>query len=104
MEKRAVKRIPKCICIKFFSGTSLHSGIIINLSEKGICINTKMPFPLKSKLEIHLPLKKEILKVHGMIKNIRKAGKIYNGIGVELLNPTENYLKLIRNLKTSYYS
>ena len=104
MEKRAVQRIPKCICIKFFSGTSLHSGIIMNLSEKGIFINTKMSFPLKSKLEILLPLKEDILKVHGMIKNIRKTGKIYNGIGVELLTPNKNYLKLISNLKTSYYS
>ena len=104
MEKRAVKRIPKCICIKFYSGTSLHSGIIMNLSEKGLLINTKMTLPLQSKLEILIPLKEEILKVQAMIKNIRKAGKIYNGIGVELLNPTKNYFKLINNLKTSYYS
>jgi hypothetical protein len=76
----------------------------MNLSEKGILINTKMTFPLKSKLEILIPLKEEILKVQGMITNFRKAGKIYNGIGVELLNPTKIYLKLISNLKASYYS
>ena len=76
----------------------------MNLSEKGIFINTKKTFPLKSKLEILIPLKEETLKVHGMIKNIRKVGKIYNGIGVELLNPTKNYLKLISDLKPSCYS
>ncbi len=104
MKKRAFERIPKSIFVKFFSGNSEYPGIIMNLSEKGMFISTKVTFPLKPKLEILIPLKEEILQLHGKIKSIGKAGKIYNGIGVELLNPTQNYLKFVSNLKTSYYS
>ncbi len=97
--KRAFERIPTCICVKFFSGKSEHTGIILNLSEKGMFIGTKVTFPLKPKLEILIPLKEEILKVQGKIKSFGKAGKIYNGIGVELLNPTQNYLKFVEGRK-----
>ena len=102
MKKRAFERIQKSIFVKFFSGKSEYSGIIMNLSEKGMFISTKVTFPLKPKLEVLIPLKEEILKVHGKIKSFGKAGKIYNGIGVELVNPTQNYLNFISNLRTFY--
>ena len=101
MEKRAFERIPACIFVKFFSGKSEYTGIIMNLSEKGMFISTKVTFPLKPKLEILIPLKEEILKVQGKIKSFAKAGKIYNGIGIELLNPAQNYLKFVEGRKFS---
>ncbi|MHA1942356.1 MAG: PilZ domain-containing protein [Candidatus Hodarchaeales archaeon] len=101
-DKRTCERIRKSICVKFVNGKSAYPGIIMNLSEKGMFIGTKETFPSKPKIEILIPLKKEVLKVHGKIKSFGSAGKIYNGIGVELLNPKKNYLKFISNLKTVY--
>ncbi|MBI4698593.1 MAG: PilZ domain-containing protein [Nitrospirae bacterium] len=101
-DKRAVDRIQKNMFIKFFSGNSTHSGIILNLSEKGMFISTKVALPMEPRVEILIPLKEEILKVNGTIKNIVKAGKIYNGIGVELSNPANSYLQFINHLRTYY--
>jgi hypothetical protein len=101
-KKRAFERIQKNICVKLLSGKSQYTGIIMNLSERGMFIFTKETAPLKPKLEILIPLKKEILKVQGTIKSLGKAGKIYNGVGVELLHPAKNYLKFISNLRTLY--
>ena len=103
-KKRAFERIQKSIFVKCLSGKSEYSGIIMNLSERGMFISTKVAFPLKPKLEILIPLKEEILKVRGKIRSFGKAGKIYNGIGVELFHPTQNYLKFIGNLRTFYPS
>ncbi len=101
-KKRAFERIEKSMFVKFLSGTSKYAGIIMNLSEKGMFISTKVTFPLEPELEILIPLKEEILRVHGEVKSVGKAGKIYNGIGVQLLNPTQNYLKFVSNLRTLY--
>lgn len=102
MKKRAFDRIQKSIFVKFLDEKSEYPGIIMNLSEKGMFINTKETFPLKPKIEILIPLKEEILQVRGKIRSFVKAGKIYNGIGVELLNPAQNYLEFISNLRTFY--
>ncbi len=102
IKKRAFERIEKSIFVKFFSGKSEHTGIIMNLSERGMFISTKRTFPLKEEVDILIPLKKEILEVHGKIKSFGKAGKLYNGIGIELFNPGQNYLNLISSLRTFY--
>lgn len=100
--KRAFGRIQKSIFVKFLSGTSTYPGIIMNFSEKGMFIGTKAIFPLKPELEILIPLKEELLKVHGKIKSFERAGKIYNGIGIELLNPAQNYLTFVNKVRTFY--
>jgi hypothetical protein len=43
----------------------------------------------------------EILKVPAKIISFRKADKIYNGIGIVLLNPSQNYLKFVDSLRTA---
>lgn len=101
MDKRAFERIQKSIFVKFLNGKSEYTGIIMNLSEKGMFISSKVTFPLKPKLEILIPLKEEILKVHGRIKSVGKAGKVYNGVGVELLSPAQNYLDFINSLRSA---
>jgi Tfp pilus assembly protein PilZ len=102
IKKRAFERITKSVYVKLLTGKSEYAGIIMNLSEKGMFISTKGTFLVKPKLKILIPLKEENLKVQGKIQSVGKAGKVYNGIGVELLNPPQNYLNFISNLRTFY--
>jgi hypothetical protein len=102
IKKRAFERITKSIFVKLLRGKSEYPGIIINLSEKGMYISTKGTFLVKPKLKIVIPLKEENLNLQGKIQSVVKSGKVYNGIGVELLNPPQNYLNFIRNLRTFY--
>jgi hypothetical protein len=101
MKKRSFERIPNKIKVKFFSGTTQFDGTATNLSEKGMFISTKVSFPLKPKLQIIIPLKKEMLKVPAEIRSFGVSGDKYTGIGVQLLNPSQNYLVFIDSLRSA---
>ncbi len=64
-------------------------------------ISKEVNFPLKTQLEILIPVKEEILKVFAEVRNFTKSGHVYNGIGVELINPPQNYIEFINSLKTA---
>ncbi len=101
MEKRDFKRISLNIQVKFFSGKTEYAGTMMNFSEKGMYISKEVNFPLKTQLEILIPVKEEILKVFAEVRNFTKSGHVYNGIGVELVNPPQNYIEFINSLKTA---
>ncbi len=99
MQRRTFERIPADIKVRFLSGTSEYFGTITNLSENGMFINAKVSFPLKPQLEIIFPLKEKILMVPAKIRCFGKSDDMYNGIGIELLNPPQNYLEFINSLR-----
>ena len=101
MEKRVFERISMNIKARFFSGEFEYAGTITNLSEKGMFISTEVSFPLKPQLEILIPLKEELLNVPVKIRNFGKSGDTYNGIGVELINPPQNYIEFVDNLRSA---
>ncbi|MEF9427569.1 MAG: PilZ domain-containing protein [Candidatus Mariimomonas ferrooxydans] len=98
MEKRISRRIPVKRLLRFPCCNTYHSGTVTNLSENGMFIHTMMCFPVQSKLELSIPLENEILKVPVKVNRIVKAGNVYDGMGVELMNLTKKYLKFIIKL------
>jgi hypothetical protein len=82
MEKRRDKRIPAHIEAKFFFGNTLCSGIVTNVSECGMCIDTKMFLPFDANIELLISL-------------------FYDTMGLEVLNQSREYLKLVENLRSS---
>jgi hypothetical protein len=98
MEKRAFERIPLNLHINHICDDLLHTGTITNCSEKGMYISTKVIFPCDPQFEILIPLKKDVLKVFVKITRLEKTGDVYDGMGVELLNPPQNYLDFVNSL------
>jgi hypothetical protein len=104
-EKRAHKRKTVNIHANIVYDDEMYSGTITNLSKKGAYIETgrRFPFKLKYKIFFHLNPKFTIfihsnsssLKVLVKTKRLDKVERHYHGIGVEVLNPTEDYYKLI---------
>lgn len=101
MQKRAFERIPANIRVRFFSGISDYFGTVTNLSEKGMFISTEVNVPLEQQLEILIPLKEEVLKIPAKIISVIKSDKINSGIGVILLNASNNYLEFVDTLRTA---
>lgn len=95
MEKRTSDRIPKKLSVRFPCCDSFSSGTVTNLSEEGMFINTDKCFPTQAKFEILIPFKKEILNVPVKLVRLAKMGKMYNGMGVKLLNLPEKYLEFV---------
>ena len=55
MERRALKRMPAGITIKLFYRSAFYTGIVTDLSEKGMFISTHdMCFPFDSRFEVDI--------------------------------------------------
>ena len=102
MQRRAFKRLPSNIEVKFFCSGTDYTGTIINLSENGMFIATKkMCFPFDSQFEIHIPLENEVLSLPVRVSRITKSAEFFDGIGLELKYPPLKYLKLVRNIRSA---
>ena len=101
MEKRAFERIPANIKVRFNCTNTEFSGTIMNLSEKGMYINTdESCFPYDVQFDIPIALEEEILNVPVNLYRIILSHDS-NGIGVELINPSEKYLEFVSSLKAA---
>jgi hypothetical protein len=79
-----------------------YSGTVTDISKNGMFIKIKeMCFPFNSQLEILILLKKEVLKIPVKVSRIIKSTVLYDGIGVELINPPQNYVEFVDNLRSA---
>jgi hypothetical protein len=101
MERRVYKRIPANIEVKFFCCSTLNHGTVTNLSEKGMFISTnEMCLPFDSQFEIFFPLKEKKIGIPVMLKRIVMEPDSNDGIAVELLNTSNDYLEIVNNLRS----
>ena len=99
MEKRAFERVNASMEVSYYCGNTICHGTVTDLSENGMFINTKIEFPFDLNFELHIALDNEILKAPAQVKRIVRTDNYYGGIGVELLDPADNYLEFIGRLK-----
>ena len=98
VNKRAFERTPANLEFRCFDVDAF--GTVKNLSENGMFITSKkISFPLESQFEVSFPLKNEKLKIPVKISRITKSNGYYDGIGVELLKPNQQYLNFVHELK-----
>jgi len=101
MARRATWRIPIRLNVKLNSEGKTCSGIVTNLSEKGMFISTsEIDFRKDSKFDISIPVEDRMLRVPGKIIRVAEA-EIHGGcegIGVELQDPPKKYLDFVENL------
>ena len=100
MWQRAYQRIPADIKVKFFSGLDVYHGTATNLSEKGMFIKTTINFPMKPNLRILIPYREKMLSINAWVKSFGMTGNVYNGVGVEILSPSQKYLEFIDRLRS----
>jgi c-di-GMP-binding flagellar brake protein YcgR len=101
MNRRAFERIDTSLPVKYFCEESLLSGTVKNLSENGMFISTGNFLPCSDRLEIIVPLEDEISKFYARIRRIEKVDDLNYSMGIELIDPPDNYRKFVDNLKIS---
>lgn len=99
MEKRSSERIDTNVEVNFNCGNSIRHGTVTNLSARGMFIYTKIEFPFDLSFDLHLNLENKMIRTPVTVKRIARTDNYYGGIGVELLNPSRNYLEFINRLK-----
>lgn len=100
MEKRSVDRIPVNIQIKFLCRNHVYYGTVMNISERGMFINTsEMCLPFDYQVDIFFALEEKTLHVPVNLCRIRMSPDSYDGLGVEVLSPSREYLEFVDNLR-----
>jgi hypothetical protein len=93
IKKRAFKRFPSHINVRFNCGDTDYSGTITNISKCGMFIKTgRMSFPFESQFIVVMSLDGGLLHVRVKVIRITKSDDIYDGIGVALLNAPKEYI------------
>ena len=77
-------------------GNEIHSGTITNMSADGMFISTRTFFPLNAEFQIYMKSREKIIPLQAKVNRLLKTGDKYDGMGVELLNPPQHYLDLLK--------
>lgn len=73
-------------------------GTVMNLSEKGMFISTRdMDFPFHSRFNVAFPLEDRMLTIPVAMRRLLRSGDTYNGMGVEIVVPPQEYLAFVNN-------
>ena len=109
IEKRAFKRTPVNIRANIAYDNDMYSGTVMNVSEGGVYIETGLYIPFKLKYKLHFNFKPKFIifidtigssvKVQAKASRWFKIDRNYHGIGVEVLNPSQQFFNLVRRHK-----
>lgn len=102
MAIRSSWRVPVRMNVTFHSGGNTYAGTITNLSEDGIFISTKsLNIPPDPEFKISVPIEQQMVHLPAKVVRTEKTNGHYSGIGVELLNPPQEYLDYVDRLMYS---
>lgn len=98
-EKRYFQRIPFNLSAFFYCGNSYYSGIVENLSFKGMLISTKnICFPFDLQFEVYILLPEIILRIPVKLSRMMRLPDSFDRLGVEIQNPPKDFLKFVDSL------
>jgi hypothetical protein len=100
MEQRTYYRIQTGESVRIYYRNKIYPGTTLNLSQKGMFINTKRWFSSNSLCLIDIKIGDELLKFLSRVKQFTKINSDSYGVGVEILNPPQNYLEYVNSLKS----
>lgn len=99
MGKRTVERLQSGIDARFNYGDMFYSGKIMNMSEKGMFIQTKICLPAGTMFVIMVREEHHLLKMLARVKYSSRARVLHAGMGVEILNPPTYYTEYVDKLR-----
>ncbi|MDO8281242.1 MAG: PilZ domain-containing protein [Thermodesulfovibrionia bacterium] len=107
MEKRTFERVPVKLSARLVYNEVSYPGVVVNLSNKGVFISTRLRVPEGSVVEIDMPLKDKVLIAPFKVKrnmsspDFREYNEL-NGLGCEVMNVTSCFEDYIKSLKTTH--
>jgi len=99
VNKRACERAPSGLIVKFSLDGNMCQGIIKNVSERGMCIETGSCPPCESTVKLRIHSGKEHLEIPVKVRRKEKADRFYDIMGVEFVRPTKKIMEFINRFK-----
>jgi hypothetical protein len=97
MEKRALERIPVNVQANFFYGKTMYSGLVTNISQKGMYIKINVCPHFESQFELLLPFKNDVLKVLVEVLRFVNIDDVCYGMGIKVLKSSQEYLEFVES-------
>ena len=102
IENREKERIPAKIKVRFYCCNRINDGMVMNISEKGMFITIEeLCFPFDSHFEMILYAGEVMFRSPVNLIRVEMSPDHGDGIGVELLNPSPQYLNLVATLRSA---
>ena len=102
-ERRASKRITANVETKFFISNMFYAGNVKDFSKEGMLIKTNIIVPFGSLFVVTLSVKDKLLKLLVRVRRIVEKNSIFPGVGVEVINPPQQYADFVEDLSTYLY-
>lgn len=103
MKKKRLKRYTKRLECEFSGAGRTYKGFVSNVSDRGLFIRTNRSFREDSRVGVKIYLPDEgISSVRGVVRhamNSLDTRLVRNGMGIELTEMDENFLRLVRKAK-----
>jgi hypothetical protein len=101
VQKRAFERRPVSISVRLFLGNMFYAGKILDISEMGMFIQTRLCPPPKAMFIILVQNEKNLLQFFARVRWVKKANGVFDGVGAEILFPASNCLRSVSSKKYS---
>jgi len=105
-ERRADERFPSNLQARLFYGNMIYSGMVTNISRKGMFVSTKVRFPVNAEFMAVLLLNNRTIKIPIRVRRSVKSQNGFNsgadsGIGVEISEAPQHYLDYVGSRKSA---
>jgi len=105
IEKRSSERFYSDLNVNFKCCDRDYTGKVVDISETGMFITSRdMSFPNDANFNVELDINNEHLSLPVRMCRLTISPRMEDGMGVEILNPPQNYLVLIDRLRTDNQS
>jgi hypothetical protein len=103
-DRRAHTRIPATIQARFFCGTRIYAGDILDISEKGMFISTEIRLPVNARFDIMILVDRKVVKLPVTVRRTVKpdgpgGNPTVSGMGVELTRSVQEYSDLVHSVE-----
>ncbi len=109
LRKRGYERIPVQIQVNYIYNNESHAGTVTDLSISGMYIEADRSLPIKSRMDmlnpfksyciVYVPFRTWTLRVIVKVKRLVKADHDFTCMGVELINPSQDYLEFVFSIR-----
>jgi Tfp pilus assembly protein PilZ len=105
LEKRKFERLEASLDTRMLYGDMIYTARVMDLSESGMFVSTKLNFAVDAVVMIVVQLEDDTIKVPVKVRRNVKADAALNpgsrnGMGVEVLERSDDYLEYIRRFRS----
>lgn len=87
VQRRSFERKPANVNISFFYGGMFYSGLVTNVSQRGMFIRTMVNLPEGRLFPLIIRREAEVLSMLARVRHHKKTDYLNTGIGVDIISP-----------------